>query len=79
MNYLKKFKNYFKQIAVPFKIYANFESLLKRIHSDDRSNNPSYTKKYQAHIPCIFAYKVVFIDDRFSKQVVLYGGKNRSQ
>ena len=36
-------------------------------------------KKYQAHIPCIFAYKVVFIDDRFSKQVVLYGGKNRSQ
>ena len=24
-----KFKNYFKQLAVPFKIYANFESILK--------------------------------------------------
>ena len=24
-----KFKNYFKQITVPFKIYADFESLLK--------------------------------------------------
>ena len=25
-----KFKNYFKKIAVPFKIYANFESLFKK-------------------------------------------------
>ena len=26
-----KFKSYFKHIATPFKIYANFESLLKKI------------------------------------------------
>ena len=62
-------KNYFKQLAVPFKIYADFESILKRIHSNDKNNNPSYTKKYKAHISCRFAYKVVCIDDRFSKPV----------
>ena len=36
----------------------------------------SYTGKYQAHIPCNFAYKVVCVDDKFSKPVVLYRGKN---
>ena len=39
-----KSKNYFKRLAVPFKIYANYESVLKRIHSYDKSNNVSYTK-----------------------------------
>ena len=28
-----KFKNYFKQIPVPFKIYADFESNLKSVES----------------------------------------------
>ena len=44
-----KFKNDFKQLAVPFKIYADFESLLKEVRSSDK-NNDSYTKKYQTHI-----------------------------
>ena len=35
-----------------------------------------YTKKYQDHIPCSFAYKVVCIDDKFSKPTVVYRGKN---
>ena len=38
--------------------------------------NSSYTGKYEAHISCSFAYNVVCIDDRFSKLVVLYRGKN---
>ena len=66
-----EFKNYSKQLAVPFKIYANFESLLKGVQSSDK-NNSSYTEKYHAHIPCSFAYKVVCIDNKFSKPVVLY-------
>ena len=33
-------------------------------------------KKYQDHIPCSFAYKVVCIDDRFTKPVVVYRGEN---
>ena len=63
-----------KQLPVPFKIYANFECLLKGVKSSNK-NNGSYTEKYQAHIPCSFAYKVVCIDNKFSRNVVLYRGK----
>ena len=38
--------------------------------------NVSYTEKYQDHVPCSFAYKVVCVDNKFSKDVVLYRGKN---
>ena len=69
------FKNHFKQLPVTFKIYANFECLLKGVESRDK-NNGSYTVKYQDHISCNFAYKVVCTDNKFSKRVVLYRGKN---
>ena len=39
-----KFKNHFKQLAVPFKIYADFESILKGVKNNDKTN-ASYTKK----------------------------------
>ena len=44
---VKLFKNYFKQLAAPFKIYANFESILKNTKSDNKNSNASYTEKYQ--------------------------------
>ena len=71
-----KFKNYFKQLAVPFKIYADFESVLKRIRGSDRKNNTSYNERYHDHILCSFVYKVVCTNDKFRKPVVLYRGKN---
>ena len=74
-----KFKNYFKQLAVSFKIYAYFECIVKRVKSTDRGDrddNALYTEIFRKHIPCSFAYKVVCIDDEFSKTVVLYRGKN---
>ena len=73
---LIKFKNCFKQLAALFKIYADFESVLKGVQSNDRSNNTLYTQENQNHILCSFAYKVVCIDDKFSKPVVLYRGKD---
>ena len=69
------FKNYFQQFPVPFKIYTDFECILKGVRSSDKKND-TYTKKYQDHIPCSFAYKVVCIDNKFSEKVVLYRGKN---
>ena len=33
-------------------------------------------QKYRDHIPCSFAYKVVCVDNKFSKKVVLYSEKN---
>ena len=32
--------------------------------------------KYQDHVPCSFAYKVVCIDDRFTKPIVVFRGEN---
>ena len=67
-----EFENYFKQIPVPFKIYADFECNLKSVESYEGS----YSKKYQDHVPCSFAYKVVCVDDKFSKSIVVFRGKN---
>ena len=70
-----KTENHFKQLAVPFKIYADFECNVKGVKNNDK-NYASYTKKYQDHIPCSFAYKVVCNDDKFIKPVLPYRGKN---
>ena len=33
-------------------------------------------KKYQNHIPSSFTYKVVCIDDKFTKPTIIYRGEN---
>ena len=71
-----KFKNYLKQLAVPFKIYADFDCNVKRVKCSDRGKNTSHTEKDQGHIPYIFDYKVVCVDHKFSKPVALYRGEN---
>ena len=71
-----EFKNFNRQIPVPFKLYADSECLLKSCDVGVGNDSFSYTKKYQNHIPCSFAYKVVCVDNKFSKDVVLYRGKN---
>ena len=60
---LIKFKNHFKQFALPFKIYADFECNVKGVKESYENNDTSYTKKHQDHICNSFAYKVVCIDD----------------
>ena len=67
-----KFENYFKQIPVSFKIYADFECNLKKV----KCNEGSYTEKYQDHIPCSFAYKIVCIYDKLTKLTIIYRGEN---
>ena len=67
-----KFENYFKQLPAPFKIYADFECNLR----DAEIYEGSYTKRYHDHVPCSFAYKIVCIDDKFSKPIVVYRGEN---
>ena len=72
-----KFKNFNRQIAVPFKTYSDFECLLKNVDSGINNDCFSYTSKYQGHhIPCSFAYKLVCANDKFSNDVVCYRGKN---
>ena len=65
-------------MKVLFKIYADFECILKkcRMVEEIDDENSSWTRKYQDHVPCGFGYKVVCIDDRFTKNVVIYRGKD---
>ena len=67
-----KFKNYFKQIPVPFKVYANFEYNLENVEGYEGS----YSKKYQDHASCGFAYKPVCVDDKFTQTIVVFRGEN---
>ena len=69
------FKNFNRPIPVPFKIYADFECLLKICDVGLNNDCFSYGSKYQDHLPCSFAFKVVFIGDKFRKDVVLCRGK----
>ena len=48
---------------------------MEGVKSSDK-NDRSYNEKNEDHIPCSFAYKVVCVDNKFSKKVVLYRGKN---
>ena len=65
-------KNYFKQIPVPFKVSADFECNLKSVGRYEGS----YAKTYQDHVPCRFAYKFVWVDDKFTKPIVVFRGEN---
>ena len=64
-----EFKNYFKEMPVSFKIYADFECNLKNVESYEGS----YSKKYQDYMPCSFAYNLVWVDGKFSKSIVFRG------
>ena len=67
-----EFKNYSKQLPVPFKIYADFECNLKNVECHEGT----YTKEYHEHVPCSYAYKVACIDDKYSEPIVVYRGVN---
>ena len=68
-----EFKNYFKQIPLPFKIYSDFECNLKSVESDESS----YSKKnIKTSFLCSFAYKLVCVDDEFTKPIVVFRGEN---
>ena len=65
-----KFKNFNTQIPAPFKIYADFECLLKNLDSGINNDCFSYTSRYQDRVPCNFAYKLVCVDDKYSNDVM---------
>ena len=67
-----EFKNYFKQLPVPFKIYADFECNLKNVECYEGT----YTQKYHEPVPSSYAYKVVCIDDKYSKSIAVCRGVN---
>ena len=70
-----QFKNYHKQLEVPFVIYADFEAIVEKIHGVKNDPDNSYTDAHQKHTDCSYAYKVVCCyDDQYSKPLQLYRG-----
>ena len=67
-----KFKSYFKQLPIPFKIYADFECNFRNVECYEGT----YTKKYHEHVPRSYACKVVCIADKYSKPIVAYRDVN---
>ena len=70
------FKNYSNKIRAPFKIYADFECILRKSKEYNKiDDNSSCSVKTHDHIPCGFGYKLVCIDDRITKDVAVYQGR----
>ena len=71
------FKNYHKQLMAPFVIYADFESITKKVLTALPSEKNSFTEPYQKHIDCGYGYKVVCCyDDKYTKPAQVYRGPN---
>ena len=62
-----KFRNQERKIKSPFIIYAAFESISLSENNDKQNTKEFYTNKWQNHIACSYGYKLVCVDDKFSK------------
>ena len=71
-----KFKHFGRKIKSPFMIYADFESILVPEANGKQNPNESYTNKYQKHVAGSYDYKLVCVDDEFSKPFKSYLGKD---
>ena len=57
-------------------IYADFESILVPQDNDKQNPNEIYTNNSKKHIACRCGYKLVCVDDKFSKPFNSYFGKD---
>ena len=62
-----KFKNYGRKVTSPFVTYADFESILVPKNNGKQNPETSYANKYKKHIACSYGYKLVCVDEKFSK------------
>ena len=69
-----QFKDFQKQLRVPFVIYADFESLTAKIQSASPDPSKSSTEKFQKHRACGFAYVIVSPKPEYCKPPVVYRG-----
>ena len=53
-------------------IYVDFENILVPEDNKKQNINESYTNKYQNHVACSYGFKLVCVDDKFSKPFKSY-------
>ena len=71
-----KFKYYTRKIKSPFMTYADFETVLIPGNNGKQNPGESYLNKYQNHVGCSYDYKLVFVDNQFSKSFKSYLGQD---
>ena len=53
------FQNFHKQMKAPYVVYADFECIVKKIHTCEPDNKKSFTVKTEKQEPCGISYVVV--------------------
>ena len=69
-NTMLYFKNYFKQLPIPFVVYADFECFTKPMNSCSPNPKESYNYNYQKHEPSGFCFYVKGIVDKKIKPII---------
>ena len=67
-----KFKNYERKIKSPFTIYLDFECILVPENNGKQNPKEYFADKYQQHIAGSYGYKLVCVEDKFSKPFKTY-------
>ena len=66
---------HYRGLPAPFAIYADYEAVTEKIHTFQPNGGESYTRAYQHHTDCGYAYKLVcYHDDKYSKPIQVYRG-----
>ena len=71
-----RFKSYERKIKSTLLIYVLFESILVPQDNGKQNLHEPYTNKYQKLVSCSYVYKLVWVDDKFSKPFKSYLGKD---
>ena len=69
-NTMLYFKNYHKQLPIPFVVYADFECFTKPMNSCSPNPKESYNYNYQKHEPSGFCFYVKGIVDKKIKPII---------
>ena len=74
-----RFTDISKQLKFPYAVYADFESILEKIHGCQPDPQKSSTIKLAMHTPSGFTYKVVGLTDDLTEDHVTYRGENAAE
>ena len=69
-NTMLYFKNYHKQLPIPFVVYADFECFTKPMNSCSPNPKESYNYNYQKHEPSGFCFYVKGIAGKSIKPII---------
>ena len=69
-NTMLYFKNYYKQLPIPFVVYADFECFTKPMNTCSPNPKESYNYNYQKHEPSGFCFYIKGVVDKKFKPII---------